>query len=366
MQSVDSKYAKLLQAGLPGHLCLTWCDERDLDEVARRFGADVETGLWADEEDIEELEEDIGGELVQLSVFGDWTLAFESEGYQGSRDVVLRSLSQGGRALNIFWNVELDSSIAYAVDGVIDTMFDIDGVEQRSGARPAALDDALAEVNLLQDLTAPERKARALALGEKITGQSLTPEWLRSPRYVFRITDPLPNSIVPFAYLHPRAFFLDEPGFRRILANPSPEIAPAVVKELVSNVIRIAAIKGPIPVKVLQILDHGERFEGERELVRSELGREAEDVRRRMLRDAPDTTEKNQLDLTSCALVVLQKALYPDPAEAANAASHAALQLSVPTREDFMRLVVLSRLSERIDYDLRRSSQPGHQRFPER
>lgn len=192
MNSADVKYAELLDAGLSTQLCLTWCQERDLDEVARRFGANVETGLWATADEIEELEGDDTAELVQLARIGDWAVAYEPDGYQGSRNVVLESLSHGGRALNIFWNVELDNSIGYAADGVIETTFDLTDLNERSGAQPSALDDVLAEMGLRQDLTERELKARFLALGERISGQPLSPEWLRSPRYVFKITDPLP------------------------------------------------------------------------------------------------------------------------------------------------------------------------------
>ncbi|WP_157556130.1 hypothetical protein [Herbidospora yilanensis] len=41
MHPADAKYAELMDAGLPDQLCLTWVHEPDIDEVARRFGADV-------------------------------------------------------------------------------------------------------------------------------------------------------------------------------------------------------------------------------------------------------------------------------------------------------------------------------------
>ncbi|MET8139561.1 DUF6461 domain-containing protein [Sphaerisporangium sp. NPDC005288] len=356
MSSADAQYSELLHAGLSRQLCLTWCQQRDLDEVARRFGADMETGLWATEDEIEELEEDDTAELVQLATIGAWTIAYEPGGYQGSRNIILESLSEGGRAFNVHWNVELDSSICYAVDGVTETAFELLDPERRSGAHPAALDDILAEVGLHQGLTTEQLKARVLALGKKISGQPLTPEWLRSPRYVFKISDALPDPLVPAAYRYPRAPFLDEPEFARILDDPSPAMASAVLRQVVSVVIAAASLEGPLPSKVMRIIDHGEQVQGERDALRSELSRQAGDIRAKMLRDAPDASERDRLDLAGQTLVVLRSALNASPAEAAGAASRAALGLSGLPREDFMRLLVLSNVSTRIERDLHRSN----------
>lgn len=345
MNFAQEKYTELLRAGLSGNLCLTWCQERDLDEVARRFGANLKTGLWATEDEIEELEEDDTAELVQLARIGDWTIAYEPGGYQGSRSSVLESLSSGSRALNIYWNVELDSSVSYAVNGVIETSFELGDPNHRSGAHPDILNGVLEKTGLRQGVPLQKFKARTLELAEIISGQSITPEWLRSPRYVFKITSPLPDSLVPPAYLRPRAAFLDEPEFLRILENPSPTMAPAVLRQIVSTVLSTVEIEGPLPGRVLRLIDRGEQFRGERDLLREELGREANNLREKLVTGASDEIERNRLDLVSQALLVLLKALAPSTVEAASAASQAALQLSVPTREDFMRLIVLSRVS---------------------
>ncbi|MEO3863582.1 DUF6461 domain-containing protein [Acrocarpospora sp. B8E8] len=353
MHPTDVKYAELLQAGLPTQCCLTWCHERDLDEVARRFGADPETGLWADEDDIEELEEDDHAELLHLVAVGEWMLALEPGGDQGSRNVVVEALSLGGRAFNVYWNVELDSAVTYAADGVIQTAFNLDDVEWRTGAEPFALDELLAEVGLRADLTVTERKARSLALGEQLSGALLTPDWLRSPRYVFKIVNPLPDALVPPAYLHPRSRFLDEPEFARILDDPSPAMAAAVTRQVAATVISIAAIGSPLADEVLRLLDLGERYPGERQELRARLGQEASAVagQAKLLGGSP---EADRLELTGYALVVLQRALEPVPTEAASAASLQALNLRVPDRDDFKRLIVLRNVSKHIERELAR------------
>ncbi|MFC7649388.1 DUF6461 domain-containing protein [Streptosporangium lutulentum] len=222
MDPIHARYAELLDAGFPGgQVCLTWCRNSDLEEVARRFGAVPETGLWATPDELEDLEYEHGEELVELTTMGEWTIAMEPSGFQGVRSAVLEPLSVGGCAFGVFWNEELDNEVAYAVDGQIVTSFDLTDIGQRSGSDPAALDELLQQVGLHDGLPAQARKARILALGEAISGQRLTPRWLRSDQFTILVTDPLPDPLVPAALLNPRAPFLDEPEMARILANPS-------------------------------------------------------------------------------------------------------------------------------------------------
>ncbi|WP_155338140.1 DUF6461 domain-containing protein [Acrocarpospora corrugata] len=341
-----------MAAGLPSQFCLTWCRENDLDLVAGRFGADVETGLRATEDDIEELEEDDSVEMLYLISVGDWTLALEPGGYQGSRSVVLESVSAGGLALSVFWNGELDNAIGFAVDGELATSFDITDLKRRSGADPDVLDEALAELGLRDGLSLDEIKARALALGEQVSGHALTPESLRASRQAYQISDPLPSPLVPADYLNPREPFLDEPAFVRLIADPSPAAAPELLRELVATVITIADLRGPLPEDVLRLLDHGERFPGERGTLRSQLWQEAGEARQ-LSAGSP------ALDLTSHALVVLYRALLPAPVEAADAATREAVRLRTATREDGMRLIVLNRISEHMERAHRRQKPHG-------
>ncbi|MEV1172854.1 hypothetical protein [Nonomuraea sp. NPDC049784] len=73
------------------------------------------------------------------------------------------------------------------------TSFDLVDIERRTGSDPAALDVVLREIGLRDGLPVQARKARTLALGEKVSGRSQTPQWLRSPQLVFTIKDPLPD-----------------------------------------------------------------------------------------------------------------------------------------------------------------------------
>jgi hypothetical protein len=204
------------------------------------------------------------------------------------------------------------------------------------------------------------RKARVLALSEKISGQLLTPHWLHSPQLVFVIKEPLPDPIVPPAYLNPRAPFLDEPEFARILADPSASMVPALTRMVVSIVIAVAAPKSPLVEETLRVLDHGERFPGERESLRSRLMEQAIETARQatLIRDGSTpgaADEADRLHLAGHALRVLGRALYHSPVEAARAAVNEAMCLRLSSRTDFMRLNVLSKITARIEGDLRRS-----------
>ncbi|TDE51551.1 hypothetical protein E1295_18275 [Nonomuraea mesophila] len=248
MDPVDEHVAVLHEAGLPRELCLTWCQAGDLEEVARDFGADPAGGLWADPDELEELEEeyrDRGG-LLQLTAMDGWVVALEPQGFEGVRNVVLTRLSRSGQALSVYWNVEMDSAVSYAVGGRVLTTFDLVNPDERTGEDPHALDHLLSRAGLTGGLPTQARKARVLALGELLSGRTLTPRWLRAPQLVFALTDPRPDALVPSSCLNPRMPFLDEPAFARILAAPSVACAPDIVRMVVAAALPVSALEDGI------------------------------------------------------------------------------------------------------------------------
>ncbi|MEV8637004.1 DUF6461 domain-containing protein [Streptosporangium sp. NPDC051023] len=358
MDPIHTRYAELLEAGFPnGQVCLTWCQNSDLEEVARRFGAAPETGLWATVDDLEDLEFEHGEELVELTTMGKWTIAMEPDGFQGVRAAVLEPLSASGCAFSVFWNGELDNEVAYAVDGRIVTSFDLMNIGERSGSDPAALDELLDQVGLHDGLPAQARKARILALGEAISGQRLTPQWLRSDQFTVLVADPLPDPLVPAALLNPRAPFLDEPEMKRILADPSPTVLLDITKLAVSFTVAVIDLEDSLGEKTLQVLEHGEHSPGEREALKSHLTRLRTETDRQAVRTQARSTsgtgdEARPLWRRSAALVLLEQALGPSPIDAARSAAERAGNFCA-TRTDHMRLHVLSNVVARIAYDLR-------------
>jgi hypothetical protein len=357
MDSADDRFASLRKAGLPGQLCLTWCQGDELEEVARAFGADMETGRWADPDDIEDLEDEHPGELLQLVPMDGWVIALEPDGFQGAREEVLASLSRDGRALSVHWNVELDSAVTYAVNGEILTAFDLINIERRTGSAPEALNEILLEVGLHDGLSMQDRKARTLVLGEKISGRSLTTDWLQSPQFVFTIKDPLPDQLIPTACLHPQAPFLDEPDFVQLLTAPSPSTAPAIVRMVTIAALSVAALDDPLQDDVMRLLNHGEQHTGQRDSLRLRLTERVAETRRRAkrLRSGPSPVqaeEAGRLESAADATFVLAEALHTSPMAAATAATALAINLSLP-RADHLRMRVLHNLVQRIEYDLR-------------
>ncbi|GGK91003.1 hypothetical protein Ppa06_57230 [Planomonospora parontospora subsp. parontospora] len=354
MESIDARYTRLIQEGLPDNLCLTWCQSDDLEDIARKFGADVETGLWATIDEIEEMEqEDDEAVLLELDSMGDWAIAFEPNGIEGSRKAVMESVSIGGCAFSIFWNVELDSSVIYAVDGRIVTSFTLLEIERRSGSDPAALDEMLTEIELNDGLSMPARKARLLALGEMISGQRLTSEWLRSPKFIFQINDPIPDPIIPREYLNPRAPFLDDPEFMLILERLSVEVAPHIARMVASIVAAAVLPDSPLAKDVLRFLHQGERFKGEREALQAQLERTSQEISRTdSLQGELSSEARKEMhnrQIASHALSVLARSLNPYSVNAAYGAAAEAVNLPLLPRVDFMRLEVLWNVAKHIE-----------------
>ncbi|WP_344979109.1 DUF6461 domain-containing protein [Streptosporangium fragile] len=356
MDPIGVRLIEAIQAGLREEgFCFTWCRNDDLREVAHRFGADPGTGVWAGPEELEDLEEEHQEDLLQLTPAGEWTLAFEPHGFQGEREEVMETLSVGGLALSVFWRGARDNRVTYAVDGDIVTSFRLADLSERSGSDPAALDELLGQVGLHDGLSMWERKVRILALAETISGWTLTSEWVRSPQFAVAITTPVPRVLVPRAYLHPREPFLDEPEFTRILADPSPPMAPAVTRLVVSTVATAVGLQDhPLVQEAIRVLDHGESFPSERETLRARLYQAAEETRQAMLRQhepTPDTAEAERLDQVGHSLYALSNALSPSPVNAAYTVADEAFRVPRLSRTDVMRLHVLNNVARRILLD---------------
>ncbi|MGP3937796.1 DUF6461 domain-containing protein [Nonomuraea sp. KM88] len=359
MDLVDEHFALLLKAGLPRELCLTWCQGNDLEAVAGDFGADPAGGLWADPDELEELEEEYRdqGELLQLTLADGWVVALEPQGFEGSRKEVLTRLSRSGRALSVHWNAEMDSAVAYAAGGRMLTTFDLVNPDERTGDDPHALDPLLSQIGLDGGLPTQARKARSLALGELISGRTLTPERLRAPQLVFPLTDPRPDALVPASCLNPRMPFLDEPAFARILAGPSAACAPDIVEMVVATVLPMAALEDGL---AREVAARGEQDTARREALQTRLLERVTEARRRVGRlrheHSPASAEEaGRLESMADATFVLAEALHDEPMTAAEAATAVAVNLSLP-RADELRVRVLHNAVRHIAYDLRHPS----------
>jgi hypothetical protein len=65
-----------------------------------------------------------GSVEVQVDALGDWTVLVEPNGFVTAYDDVLTRLSEGGKAGNVFWNVNANMRFGWAVDGTLIRQFD--------------------------------------------------------------------------------------------------------------------------------------------------------------------------------------------------------------------------------------------------
>ncbi|MEV3985426.1 hypothetical protein [Nonomuraea sp. NPDC049758] len=230
-------------------------------------------------------------------------------------------------------------------------------IETRYGADPAVLDPVLREVGLNSGLPIEARKARSLALGERVSVRPLTPDRLHSPWFVFTITDPLPD--LPVSPFKPRPSFLDEPEFVRILTEPAPMAAPSIVQMVGSIAVGVALLQDELAEEITALLDHGERYPGRREAIQTRLAEHRDATwqqARRLRAEVPlgRAEGASELERASSATRILIAALHPDPIEAALSATSQGVNLPLPSLEH-ERMRILDKVGRRIEYDLRHS-----------
>ncbi|MGH3280904.1 MAG: DUF6461 domain-containing protein [Trebonia sp.] len=152
--------------------CVTLIEAGDPAAVVRAFGGRMEEARRLSAEEIGEV---FGGEpSVAVRRQGDWVIAIEDNGWQGSRTEVLRRVCEETRAVSAFWNVNAVTRFSYAADGRLLTGFDALTPEWRDGDDPDCLEETRDGLPWQDD----RRVALVLALAARVTGQQVSPEWL--------------------------------------------------------------------------------------------------------------------------------------------------------------------------------------------
>jgi Family of unknown function (DUF6461) len=124
-----------------------------------------------------------GSVLAQTDTLGDWSVLLEPMGWVASDPGVLARLSEGGSAVNVYWNVNGVMSFGLARDGVLVRQFD-----------PLLYDDAADALPEERDLPFGEPGrvvAASLALLTRMTGVRIDRTWL--------LERPRPTFVVPLA-----------------------------------------------------------------------------------------------------------------------------------------------------------------------
>ncbi|WP_125591590.1 DUF6461 domain-containing protein [Amycolatopsis balhimycina] len=114
--------------------CVTMVKTTDVDAVVRGFG-----GVAGEARTIPSAEagNDLDGAYAVAVVRrGQYVIAVEVNGFQGSRPEVLRRVSRLGETVSAFWNVEALTRFSYAVDGRVKTAFEA-GADSWKTGQPA-------------------------------------------------------------------------------------------------------------------------------------------------------------------------------------------------------------------------------------
>jgi hypothetical protein len=150
--------------------CITVVPGANLHAVIWAFGGDP---AQATEGQLDRASLDAPTALLRR--VGDWVLVVESNGFQGSREEVLRRLT--GRIVSVYWNVNALTRFSYAVGGRVLAAFDAMAWDRLSDDELDAMQGQVA--GLPWDDADPE--SVMLALAARLTGLVLRPEHLAGP-----------------------------------------------------------------------------------------------------------------------------------------------------------------------------------------
>ncbi|MEL3946389.1 DUF6461 domain-containing protein [Streptomyces sp. LNU-CPARS28] len=165
----------------------------DEDAVIRLFGGDPE---HARPMTLEDLRNQDHGDRILVSRSGTAVVVVEDNGYQGSREEVLRPLSRLGRTASAYWNVNAVSRLSLAEDGLIASAFEMilpEEPEYRFGVRPHAWDPLLEGLNLDDDTDC--LWGTGLAAVERASGARFDEAWVHGPHRAVPIT-PVPEYLL--------------------------------------------------------------------------------------------------------------------------------------------------------------------------
>jgi hypothetical protein len=160
--------------------CLTLTRSTDSETVARAFGGQVGQ---AREMCLDQIWTEFEGEsVVAVRRQGEWIVAVEGNGWQGSRVEVLRGL---GFAVSAYWNVNALTRFSYARDGQVQTAFEAMAPNWRYGADPDCLEEIRADLPWDDDRWVE----LMFALAARVTGQVVEPEWLQGEFTVYPVVE---------------------------------------------------------------------------------------------------------------------------------------------------------------------------------
>ncbi|MBB4742959.1 hypothetical protein BJY16_006418 [Actinoplanes octamycinicus] len=223
-------------------LCVTYATGLDSAALIRAFGGDPDATMSRREL----------GDLLShhhysevppamlVAEIGRWQIALELNGYQGTRPEVLRGAAAGGEAVSVYWNVNANNALTYAVGGRTRFRFDLMSAADRSGPAAAELDALLAGLSFDVDW-----RAAGLAVAERITGLRL-PADLPSWDLPGVILEEIPQDLVPEGADGRTA--VQDPFLQQVIAAPTLDKMPAIAEFLARLIVQDAGLAGEPPV----------------------------------------------------------------------------------------------------------------------
>lgn len=191
--------------------CVTLVRGNTLDRVAADFGAVTDRARSLDFEEF--CEEAFARRetyaMIAVRQLGDWQLIVEDDGRQGSRDEVLRRVTEYTEAVSVYWDAADCARFTHAAGGGVRTAFEPVLPEYREGHAPDGLEGLRADL--------PWERADPVlamfALAGRITGLRPDPSWLAGQWCTFPVAE-WPDDLVPAG----------EPEWE--LADYPPDFAP--------------------------------------------------------------------------------------------------------------------------------------------
>lgn len=111
-----------------------------------------------------------GSVLAQTDQLGQWSVILEPCGWVASLPGVLARLAAGGRAMNVFWNVNAVMSFCLAAGGVVIREFDPLLYDEAAERLPEEIDLPFGQPGQV--------RAASLALLTRLSGERVDPAWL--------------------------------------------------------------------------------------------------------------------------------------------------------------------------------------------
>ncbi|MBM7789003.1 hypothetical protein [Tenggerimyces flavus] len=189
---VDYYRTFLVESGM--EIAMSWTVVRGLskpvtiEDVVRRMGGDLSTLAERPLEAAYD-EYDTSRPMVHIAQPGPAVSIIENNGFQGTRNEMMRALSQDAVLHNVYWQVNGQDRIHYAVRGrqlAGAELVDRDGMFWWGDDPPTLAP----EVEALMDADPGPQRAVGMAVIEARTGVQLEKAWFKLPQLSFLIPDP--------------------------------------------------------------------------------------------------------------------------------------------------------------------------------